>query len=54
MINFFSTRLKVVKLYEEFLKENPTIKDCPLTVVSFLEGRGFLVDLNEIAKDIKI
>lgn len=53
-MNFFGTRLRVAKLYEEFLKENPTVKDCPLTVITFLEIEGFLIELQDIVKDVEV
>jgi hypothetical protein len=53
-MNLFSDRLRVVKLYEKFLKENPIIADCPLTVLSFLEGNKLLRDCSEFVKGVEI
>ena len=43
-MNLFSDRRKMEQEYLAWLKENPDIKDCPLTVISFLEGHGYLKD----------
>ena len=39
---YFSERLKVSKKYEEWLKQNTDVLDCPLTVISFLEMHSLL------------
>ena len=41
-MNFFGERKKLEKQYYEWLKENPTAKDSPFNVISFLEGIGRL------------
>lgn len=33
---FFGDRKKIVDAYEEWLKENPIIKDCPMSLVAFM------------------
>lgn len=33
---FFSQRKLIADSYEKWLSENPSVKDCPLTLISFL------------------
>lgn len=44
---FFSDRKKIADAYEKWLKENPTVKDCPFNVVSFMVGEGLVKDRTE-------
>jgi len=39
---WFSHRKKLEILYQKWLADNPTVKDCPFNVISFLEGKGLL------------
>lgn len=39
---FFSQRLKISEKYEEWLKQNANVLDCPLTVITFLEMHSLL------------
>ena len=39
---FFSDRKKIVDAYEEWLKENPVIKDCPMNLVAFMVGKDLV------------
>jgi hypothetical protein len=43
----FSERFKLSKDYEEWLKENPIIKDCALSVISFLSYKKLLKEEKE-------
>lgn len=43
----FGDRKKIADAYEKWMKENPEIKDCPLSVVSFMEGMGLVKDKSE-------
>lgn len=43
----FSDRKKIVDAYEEWLKENPTIKDCPMNLVTFMVGKGLVKSREE-------
>lgn len=38
----FKDRLQLVKEYEQWLADNPEIKDCPLSFTSFLNWKGVL------------
>ena len=44
-MNFFSDRRKIEQEYLDWIKQNPEIKDCPFTLISFLEMSGYLRDL---------
>lgn len=44
---FFSERKELADQYEQWLKENPQIKDCPFNVISFLAGIGRLKSKKE-------
>ena len=46
---YFSTRKRLEELYKEWLKENPTIKDCPFNVITFLSA---YLDEQKIAEKI--
>lgn len=41
-MNYFSDRRKIEQEYLEWIKQNPGIKDCPLTLISFLSTSGYL------------
>jgi hypothetical protein len=41
-VNFFSERKKIADQYNQWLQENPQIKDCPFNVISYLESIGRL------------
>ena len=43
-MNLFSDRRKIEQEYFAWRERNPGIKDCPFTVISFLEGAGYLHD----------
>lgn len=47
-MNLFSDRRKMEQEYLAWLKENPEIKDCPFSVISFLEGQGYLKDRRSV------
>lgn len=49
-MNLFSDRRKIEQEYLEWIKQNPEIKDCPFTVISFLEGAGYLRDRRAVGK----
>lgn len=49
-INLFSDRRKIEQEYLEWIKQNPEVKDCPFTVISFLEGAGYLRDRRAVGK----
>ena len=42
MVPMFKERKKLAKQYEQWLQENPQIKDSPFNVISFLAGIGRL------------
>lgn len=44
MINmlFFNKRKQLEELYQKFLKENPEVKDCSFSVITFLVGEGLI------------
>lgn len=48
----FSERQKLANEYKEWvntpLKDGSKIKDCPLSVITFLQGKGYLKCPNEI------
>lgn len=44
----FSERLQLAKEYEEWLQEHPQVKDCPLSVLSFLEIKKQLLFSTDI------
>ena len=50
-MNLFSERLRLAKEYELWLKENPCVKDCAMSVIGFLEGIGRLKDNSELGGD---
>lgn len=47
MAIFFNDRKKIANAYEEWLKENPEIKDCPFNVITFMVGEGLVKDRTE-------
>lgn len=47
-MNFFSARRKMEQEYIAWITENPEIKDCTFTVISFLEMKGYLRDLRSV------
>lgn len=49
-MNLFSDRRKIENEYLDWIKQNPEIKDCPLTLISFLEMRGYLRDIRAVGK----
>ena len=49
-MNLFSDRRKIEQEYLDWIKQNPEIKDCPFTVISFLEGAGYLRDRRAVGK----
>lgn len=61
MIMLFSKRQNLADAYEEWVKRNSEsevkIKDCPLTVITFLDGEGWFDNreqtIREIWKDLK-
>ena len=44
---FFKDRKKITDAYEAWLKENPTVKDCPMSVVAFMVINGLVKDRTE-------
>ena len=44
---FFGDRKKIVDAYEEWLKENPSIKDCPMNLVAFMVSEDLVKDRTE-------
>lgn len=38
----FKDRVQLVKEYEQWLADNPEIKDCPLSFCTFLNGKGVI------------
>ena len=53
-MNFFSDRLSLVREFEKWLIENPEVKDCPLSLIGFLEGYGYLKNIKEVRKERKV
>lgn len=49
-MNLFSDRRRIEQEYLDWIKQNPEIKDCPFTVISFLEGAGYLLDRRAVGK----
>lgn len=49
-MNLFSDRRRIEQEYLEWIKQNPEVKDCPFTVISFLEGAGYLRDSRAVGK----
>lgn len=47
-VNYFSDRRKIEQEYLEWIKQNPGIKDCPLTLISFLSTSGYLRDYRSV------
>ena len=47
MMVFFGDRKKIVDAYEEWLKENPEIKDCPMSLVAFMVGEDLVKSRTE-------
>lgn len=43
----FSERQKLEKEYYKWLEENPNVKPCPFSLISFLDGNGNLVEKEE-------
>lgn len=39
---FFNSRRQLDELYQKFLEENPEVKDCSFSVISFLVGEGLI------------
>lgn len=50
LMNLFSDRCKIEQEYLDWIKQNPEIKDCSFTLISFLEMRGYLRDLRSTGK----
>ena len=46
----FNERQKLAKEYEKWLEENPNVKPCPFTVISFLDINKNLVSNDEFKK----
>lgn len=44
---FFGDRKKIENAYQEWLKENPGVADCPFTVISFMVLKGLVKDRTE-------
>ena len=44
---FFGDRKKIADAYKKWLKENPTVKDCPFNVISFMVVEGLVKDRTE-------
>lgn len=47
----FSERRKLADMYEAWLKENPKVKDCPFSVISFLAIQGRLKSEYEMREE---
>lgn len=47
-MNYFSDRLSLVHEYKKWLYENETVKDCPLSLIGFLDGFGYLKNIREV------
>lgn len=47
MMVFFGDRKKIVDAYEQWLKENPTIKDCSMSLVAFMVGEDLVKSREE-------
>jgi hypothetical protein len=47
MMVFFGDRKKIVDAYEKWLEENPTIKDCPMSLVAFMVGEDLVKSRTE-------
>ena len=47
MMIFYGDRKKIVDAYEEWLKENPTIKDCSMSLVAFMVGEDLVKSRTE-------
>lgn len=47
MMVFFGDRKKIVDAYEQWLKENPIIKDCPMSLVAFMVGEDLVKSREE-------
>lgn len=48
---FFSERKKLAEEYEKWISENKEILDCPLTIISWLVGEGWVS--NKKASELK-
>lgn len=46
-MNLFNKRAALARLYQDWLKNNPEVKDCPLNVISYLEGMGALTEITD-------
>lgn len=44
---FFGDRKKIENAYQEWLKRNPEIADCPFNVISFMVISGLVKDRTE-------
>lgn len=44
---WFPERKQIEKMYYQWLEDNPTVKDSPFNVITFLEINGLLKGLNE-------
>lgn len=42
MMVFYNDRKKIVDAYYDWLKENPNIKDCPMSLVAFMAGEDLV------------
>ena len=49
-MNLFSDRRIIEQEYLDWIAKNPGIKDCTFTVISFLEGAGYLRDRRAVGK----
>lgn len=47
-MNYFSDRRKIEQEYLNWIKQNHEIKDCPLTLISFLSTSGYLRDRRSV------
>lgn len=49
-MNLFRDRRIIEQEYLDWVTKNPEVKDCPFTVISFLEGAGYLRDRRAVGK----
>lgn len=49
-MNLFRDRRIIEQEYLDWIAKNPGIKDCTFTVISFLEGAGYLRDRRAVGK----
>ncbi len=48
MDTFFSDRLKLANMYENWLKENQGVKDCTFSILTYLDGINMLKNIDSI------